>query len=624
MKFFKIFFIFSFLFLSFLSGSFFWLINHKSVDFSVLENYNPGKPSILLDDEGNEWARFELDKREPIKLNIVPDHLIQAFLAAEDREFFDHNGVSIRGMIRSTLVNLKNRRIVQGASTITQQLVKLLFFDSRKTFKRKIKEQFFSLLVEMQFTKEQILETYLNHVYFGCGIYGVSAACKRFFNKSVTEITPSESAVLAGVQKCPAVYCPLLNPEASQKRRNLILQVMSELNFITSYDFEVYKNEPLVLNRPNVKIIGSHIKESLRQQLEDLVGKEILYTGGLKIQTTINKKLQKISEQKFYNKFTELKKTLGEDIDGALVSIDVKSGDIKALIGGYSYKESQFNRAFQAKRQMGSIFKPIVYAAYLKQGNNFSNVENDEPLEIISGASVWRPRNHTRKFEGQMTLARALSLSNNIITIKALLSAGYESVVDIALKSGIREPINRFPSLALGCVDVTPLQVAASFNVFANSGKYVKPNLLKWVKDGLGNKIWSCKCKEKVALESKISDQVAKVLEIGVKRYLRKNSLDFEAIGKTGTTNDSRTCWFSGSTPELTTTIYIGRDNNTPLGKNIYPVYTLFPIWFEVNKKFVPLNKKFARDPSLKEIFIDWGTGKEVSSSEPSAVSILI
>ncbi|OGB84501.1 hypothetical protein A3F66_00395 [candidate division TM6 bacterium RIFCSPHIGHO2_12_FULL_32_22] len=624
MKLLKFLFFSFFLFIAFCLGAFFWLINNKSVDFSVLENYNPGRPSILLDDEGIEWGRFELDRREPIKLSKMPQHLIHAFLAAEDRDFFNHPGVSIRGILRSVLVNIKNGRIVQGASTITQQLVKLLFFDLKRTFRRKIKEQFFSILVELQFTKEQILETYLNHVYFGCGIYGVSAACKRFFNKDVSEIDASESAVLAGIQKCPAQYCPLLCPLSSEKRRNLILKIMVNLNFITNEDYEKYIKESIKIYQPNARIIGLHLKETLRLQLEELFGKEKLYTGGLKIYTTINKKLQELSEEKFKKQFSKLRKELGSDVDGALVTIDVKTGEVKALIGGFDYKESQFNRALQAKRQMGSIFKPLVYACAIKKGKNFAFVDIDEPLEINSGKTVWRPQNYTRKFEGQMTLARALSLSNNSITIKTLLDVGYDPIVDLALKSGIEEPIHRFPSLSLGCVDVTPLQAAASFNIFANSGFYVKPYLIKSVRDGLGNKLYSGKIKRRFAIENKISDQVAKVLEIGVRRYLKSNKLDFEAIGKTGTTNDSRTCWFCGATPELTTAIYIGRDDNSSLGDNIYPVYTLFPIWFEINKNYIPETKKFTRDPGLKEHFIDWISGQEIDKNEPRAVTILI
>jgi membrane carboxypeptidase/penicillin-binding protein len=624
MRFLYFLFCFFFFLITFFCGAFFWLVNHKSIDFSILENYNPGKPSVLLDDEGNEWARFELDRRVPIKLHQMPKHLIQAFIAAEDREFFFHNGVSIRGMIRSTLVNLKNGRIVQGASTITQQLVKLLFFDSRRTFKRKIKEQFFSILVELQFTKEQILETYLNHVYFGCGIYGVSAACKRFFNKDVSEIDPSESAVLAGVQKCPAVYCPLLCPLSSEKRRNLILKIMAELKFISDDEYELYKNKALEVYKPNFNVIGLHLKETLRLHMESLFGKEMLYTGGLIIQTTLNRKLQEIAEEKFKNKFIQLKRELGEDIDGALVSIDVKSGDIKALIGGFNYKESQYNRALKAKRQMGSIFKPLVYSCAIMQGKNFAALEVDEPLELISGGHIWKPQNHTCKFEGEMTLARALSLSNNSITIKTLLNVGYDPVVDLAIKSGIKGPINKFPALSLGCVDVTPLEAAASFNIFANSGTYVKPNFLKWVKDPVGNKLFSSRLKQRQVLDNRVTDQVSKVLEIGIRRYLKSRELDFEAIGKTGTTNDSRTCWFSGATPELTTTIYIGRDDNRSLGKNIFPVYTLFPIWFEINKEFKINKKKFVRDPSLKEVHIDWVTGKEVNSEDTRAVALLL
>lgn len=613
MRFLYILFITFFLFFTTLFGAFFWLWNNHFVDFSVLENYSVGKPSVLLDDKGQVWAKFEIDKREPISLSHVPKHTIQAFMAAEDRNFFRHHGISVKGIIRSTLVNLKHRRIVQGASTITQQLVKLLFFDSKRTFKRKLKEQFLSLIVEKQFTKNQILETYLNHIYFGCGVYGISAACKRFFGKKVSEINPAESAVLAGIQKCPGLYCPLLNLEKSLSRRNLILNVMHDLKFLNKSELEEYLNQELKVFEPeNNQVIAPHLKETIRQFLEDLYGKETLYKGGLKIQTTLNRDLQLLSEKFFKKKFSELKNTISENIDGALVSLSCDSGEIKAIVGGYSFKDSQFNRALQAKRQIGSVFKPFVYAAALKKGYDFSFKDIDEPLEIVSGGSVWKPQNYTRKFEGEMTLARALSLSNNILAVKTFMRVGARNVIDLAKKAHINSYMPPYPALALGSVDVTLIEAVRSFNIFSNNGYYVEPHFIKWVKNSLGKKIWKYEVQKEFVLDSRIVGQVNKVLSLGIKRFTKRmgTKLNFQAFGKTGTTNDSRTCWFIGSNPELITALYVGNDDNTSLGSNIYPVRTVFPIWLDIYKNYNFGIKKFNYDLSLKKKYINWFTGE--------------
>ena len=363
-------------------GALFFIANNKVVDFSALEHYNPGQPSILLDDEGNEWARFQLDRREPIAYKDMPPHLINAFIATEDWSFFKHPGIALKGIVRSILVNLYHGRRVQGASTITQQLVRLLFFDAKKTFSRKIKEQIVALLVERQFTKEQILETYLNHVCFGCGIYGVQAAAKRFWAKDAQDLTVAESAALAGIMRSPRNYCPLVYPDACARRRSVVLRSMKKLNFISQDQYDQAHATPLIMQARARTYFAPHLKEWIRQFLEDRVGKTTLYTGGLHIKTTLNQNIQRIAEKQFQEQCKKLKKSLAPDVDGALISIDVSSGQIRALVGGVDFGISQWNRAFQARRQMGSVFKPILYSAAIQKGFSFADTDIDEQLEI--------------------------------------------------------------------------------------------------------------------------------------------------------------------------------------------------------------------------------------------------
>jgi penicillin-binding protein 1A len=600
------------------SGSCFFLLTKPWVDFSALEYYNPGKPSIVLDCHGREWARFQFDRRAPVSLAQMPQHLVQAFLAAEDHNFFSHHGISYRGILRSGLINLYNRRIVQGASTITQQLVKLLFFDGQRTFKRKIKEQIMALLVERQFTKQHIIQTYLNHVYFGCGIYGVEAASQRFWSKSVSQLTPDESATLAGIVRSPNRYCPLLAKENARKRRNVILKSMSQLAHISQEEYEQWSERSLDLVVQEESCDASHGKESLRLFLENLLGRKSLYTEGYVIHTTLNLDIQRKAQEVFKKQLEAQWSKYSTDFDGALVTLDVKTGGIRALIGGYDFKKSQLNRVY-AKRQMGSIFKPLVYVAALQEGTDFSEVELDEPITIKGGPQDWSPQNVNRKFKGAMTLAHALAISNNIISIKTLLRVGAQAVANIAERFHLPGPLHPYPSLALGCVDGSLLDAAAMFNVFANKGVYERPYIVENITDSWGKKIWKHKSLSESLLSWKITSQVGYILRQAVdkiKLQFPQWQLRAEAIGKTGTADSQRTCWFAGSTPTLTTTLYIGRDNNQVLGKNIYAVNTAFPIWLELNANLEHSVTKFTWDPSLAICRIDAITGNNLSPLE--------
>jgi len=624
----RYFFLVSFLIGSSILGALFFVAHNKVVDFSALEHYNPGRASILLDDEGREWARFELDKRESIAYEDMPQHLINAFIATEDRAFFSHPGISFKGIIRSILVNLYHGRRVQGASTITQQLVRLLFLDARKTFSRKIKEQLVALLVERQFTKEQILQTYLNHVCFGCGIYGVQAAAKRFWAKDAKDLSIDEAAALAGIMKFPRNYCPLTYPLSCQKRRDIVLRLMKKQNFITQKQYKEAKLIPVEIKTRNKNCLAAHLKEWIRLFLEDLVGKNRLYTGGLTIQTTLNQAVQKIAEQQFKENCTKLKEKLGPDIDGALLSIDVSSGQMKALVGGFDFRKSQWNRALKARRQMGSVFKPILYAAAMQAGMNFAQTDIDEPVEIPVGKKIWSPKNFNHKFSGQMTLANALSTSCNTIAAKTFLCVGPKPIIELAQKMRLQGPFHPYPSLALGCIDVTLKEVAGMFNVFANNGVYVQPHCIKWVKNEFGTKIWKHKLVQEKVLDSRISDQVAKVLQLGLKRvrsWLPQKWVNAESISKTGTTNDSRTCWFAAATPTLTTAVYIGCDDNRSMGRNVYPLKTAFPIWIGLNRELEFERKKFSFDPTLQEVCVNKMTGNStLKATDKEAISILV
>lgn len=612
---------------AFCAGTLFFVVHNYSIDFSIL-SYNTGRPSLLIDDEGNEWGRFQLDRRDPVEGVKIPQHLINAFIAAEDWDFFTHSGISWKGIIRSIFVNMYHGRKAQGASTITQQLVKLLFFDSQKTFTRKIKEQLYALLVEQQLTKEQILTMYLNNVCFGCGIYGIEAASQRFWSKHAHEISIGQAAILAGIIRSPARHCLLTYPLSAQKRRDVILAKMKHLSFITTQEYDDAIAQSVEAKNKNYDMFASHVKEMLRISLNGIVGKTALYSGGLHIQTTINRHMQLIAHDIFKTEMIELRKKFGDELDGGLIVLDRKTGEIKALIGGFDFCTSQWNRAKQEQRQIGSIIKPLIYTAAIEQGMTFADTEVDESTQWVLDGVVWAPNNYDKKFNGQITLAYALSHSNNIVTIKTFLRVGARSVIDLAKKCRITSNFHTYPSLALGTVDATLCESAGMFNVFANDGVYVAPHILSWIKDRWGTRIYKETVEIERVIDSRIVGQVKAALCLGLERvkatYGVCNWIKPQAMSKTGTTNDSRTCWFIGSTPTLTTAVYVGFDDNRSMGHNVYPIRTAFPIWFKFNCALNENAEKFSYDPSLQEKIIDERTGLPCAKGKQGAITIMV
>ncbi|MBU4269462.1 PBP1A family penicillin-binding protein [Candidatus Dependentiae bacterium] len=616
-KFLKYFYISIFLFFSFLFGAFFYLINHDWVDFQHELAAKNDNPSVVLDDKNEVLFSFKLDKRDPVSYDKLPKVLISAFVAAEDWNFFTHSGLAYKSMLRSLLVNIHKFRIVQGASTITQQVAKLLFLSQERTFIRKIKDIFLSFQLERQFTKEQILELYLNNVYFGRGIYGVAAASQRMWGKEVKDISLSEAATLAATAKSALIYSPLNSIQKSIKRRNLVLNNMLKLNFITDQEYKQAINTKVFINdkEPGDPVL-LYIKEWIRNWAESVWGKDVLYKAGYKIKTTINLEKQKIATDIFRKKIKDIRGRLDEKLNGGMISIEAESGKIKVLIGGFDFNESQFNRVLQAKRQIGSAFKPFLYASAIKAGMDMDDVLVDEAIEMEVGGTLWRPKNWNSEFAGEMTLLKALTLSNNIIAIKLLLKLGYEHVIKWAKNFQINTELKPYPSLALGTAELTVKDLATSFNVFANNGYFVNSYFIENVRDVWGKVIWKVKNKKINVLDSITNSKMINALSYRIERakdMLNYNKwIDAQAIGKTGSTNDATSTWFIGSTPELTTCVYIGRDDNSSVGKNVFASSTVFPIWLDFNINLNFEKKFFYYNPDLKEININWNTGEKV------------
>lgn len=597
------------------TGTFFYLLEKDWVDFSALECTTYAKPSIILDEEGREIARFELDRRDPITYDKIPDILIKAFIAAEDHRFFEHSGISVKGILRSVLVNIVHGKVVQGASTITQQLAKLMFLSYERTFTRKIQEVFLAFQLERQLSKEQILELYLNHIYFGRGIYGVEAACRRFWNKPLIQLTIPEAATLAAVAKSARFYSPLNAPASARKRRDLVLTSMYNLGFVNHKDFAKSQQTPLeILDYTPGNPIRLYIQEFVRTWAEAQWGRDALYHNGLKIKTTINIDTQEAAEASFTPIIHQLQTQTGASLNGGLTSIEPWTGKIRAVIGGLDFRKSQFNRAFYAHRQMGSSVKPLIYAYALHAGLEMDTIMVDEPLEVVmpQGQQSWTPKNWNDQFEGPMTLIRALTFSNNIITVKLFLQLCSPDLVEWIKRFGIKNEIALLPSSALGTTEVTVEENCAAFNVFANNGIYTKPYLIESVIDNTGALLWETTQEKYRVLDSKRTGQMVNALSWRMKlnQRLSEGWFDSESIGKTGSTNGAASMWFVGATPDLTTAIYVGRDDNKPMGTHAFASRTAFPIWLNFNRAIPHYKKHFYIDPDLREVTIDWVTGQ--------------
>ncbi len=612
-----------------LIGFFYALLQHPFIPLASILIHPEQEGATLLDDEGNFLHQFKNNRRMWVSFHNIPEVVINACIAAEDRTFFSHNGISWKGILRSCYVNIIKRQLVQGASTITQQLVRLIFLSQKRTFFRKFKEIFMALSLEKNLSKQQIMELYLNNIYFGRGIYGIEAAAQIFWDKPVTLLNAAEGATLAAVAKSARYFSPLNDPKRALQRRNIILNLMKKEKYISPEICQTMLLHPLI-NPEKIKThnISHYYIEWIRYWFEQNFDHEMLYHQKLTIYTTLNKKIQNNAEHIFYEQMKLLRQNEEAQLDGGLIIIQGKTGEIKATIGGFNFKDSQFNRCFQAYRQMGSTFKPFLYASALMQGVSFIDVDIDEPFSMqLPNKTEWAPQNWNKLHAGSMTFARALVRSNNIIAAKLLQKIGYEPLISIAREAGFSKKIDPFPSLALGTLEATVEEVAAAFNIFAQNGIYAKPFLIACIKDQHGKTIFEQQSYKKQIIPGNIANQINSALKhqisiLDAKTQTPKSQIPM--IGKTGSTNNAQSMWFVGSTPLYTTAIYIGRDDNKRGAHKKLASKTAYPIWRQIQDIFETKNQNFLYDSALREQIIDGITGQKTDANNKNCMRLLL
>ncbi len=687
----------------------------KLPKLNSLQDYEPALPSIVYDRDNNEITRFYTENREIVSVDQVPRMVIDALLAIEDSNYYQHKGLDYVGIFRAFLKNVYARKVVQGGSTITQQVAKSLLLSRERTYTRKIKEAILARRMNKRFTKDEVLEIYLNQIYFGYGSYGIETASENYFNKHVWELELHEAALLAGLPKAPSKYSPTRNPEESLERRNLVLLRMTEEGFITPQEEAEAASKPLDIDprkKPDDDPVD-YFAEHIRRYVYDKYGEDQLYRGGLKIYSTLDMKLQKaaveavghgllaldkrqgyrgpvefVSSEGFPDALERIKaengladsaytvtdevpwttgqvlKALvirvdrdGAEIDlggvsgylpteelkwarrprhdveytadvvkdarralsvgsmirvrylnkkndekgglfaleqepvveGALVSLDAPTGQILALVGGYDYKRSEFNRATQARRQPGSAFKPVVYSAAMDNGFTPSSIIIDSPIIYDDPAEElkWKPANYEEKFYGPTTLRTGITKSRNVVTIKLVQKLGLQTVIQYAKRFGFERDLPEDLSLSLGSLGVTPVELTSAYSVFANLGLRATPWAVKKIQDRKGE-VLEQGGPELVRSLSEDTAYIMQNLLRGVVKFgtgWRAKALGRPSGGKTGTTNDMIDAWYMGFTPQIVTGVWVGFDEEASLGVNETGSRAAAPIWLEYMKK---------------------------------------
>ena len=557
-----------------------------------LESFRPSSITRIYSADGVLLTEFFLEKRDPVPIKIIPDFLKKALIVTEDRSFYRHSGIDLKGIFRAVFRDIVAGKFVEGASTITQQLAKTLFLRPRKSLLRKAKEAFLSFQIERRYTKDEILELYLNQVYFGSGAYGVESAAKIYFGKSVSDLNLPECALLAGLPRSPSRYSPLLDPELAIKRRNIVLKQLQDTGVITHSAYEIAKAAPLNLakqNKPSVK--APYFIEYVKKFLENTIGSSRLYKEGLRVVTTLNYDMQQKAELAMDKGLSDLEKRMkyqrikNSDPQGALISLDVQTGGILAMVGGRDFSKNTFNRATDARRLPGSAFKPIVYAYAIEQGFAQNKIILDAPVAFNIGnpEKYWQPKNFSGDYEGEMTLRKALALSENIPAVRLIDMLGPSSVAGFAHTMGIDSPLSPDLSLALGTSEVSLMNLTAAYSVFPNNGKLVEPYGVTEVVDKAGRLIWRAKPQERIVISRAtaaiMTDMLRNVIQNGTGRKAR--CIHRSIAGKTGTTDDFKDALFVGFSPSITTGVWVGQDAFTTLGKGETGARAALPIWID-------------------------------------------
>ena len=539
---------------------------------NLAEDLTPSASSQIYDINGNEIANIHAtENRMPVKISQIPKDLQNAFIAVEDARFYEHSGIDPRGILRALWANISGGGVSEGGSTITQQLAKNAYLTPERTMKRKIQEMFLALQLEREYTKQEILEFYLNQIYFGQGAYGVEAAAKTYFGKDVSALTLNECAMLAGIPKSPNYYSPFNNLEAARARRATVLEQMAKYHYISDSEASRLKREDLKLVRPAAgdTTEAAYFIDYVIQGLIDKYGADAVYKSGLKIYTTIDMDMQRAAEaaMKMLPTFETDKNGLAQP-QGALVAIDPHTGQIKAMVGGRG--TDQFNRATMAERQPGSAFKPFVFAAALENRFTPNTIIEDSPIMV----GDWEPENYNRNYNGKVTLRYVAEQSLNVPTVKIAQKIGVDKAIYYAQEMGISTFVldgatnDRGLATSLGGLTrgLTPLELTSAYGTFANQGVHVEPTAIIKVLDRNGKILEQAKPKQKNVISEASANDLTSMLQGVITRGTGTGAaIDRPAAGKTGTTSDYCDAWFVGYTTDLVAGVWVGCDDNSAL-----------------------------------------------------------
>ncbi len=563
---------------------------------SMVEDYKPQMATTIYDKNNNVVDVLEAESRDAVKLEDVSPYVKEAFLAIEDKKFYSHHGLHFKGIIRAVLTNFLKGKATQGGSSITQQLAKNAFLTPERTFSRKVKEAILTYQIERTYTKDEILERYLNEIYFGSGSYGIKNAADQYFRKDPKDLNIAEAALLAGIPNRPTKYDPNRSLDNALHRQQIILKEMFEDGRITKEEYEealaykfeleneenvknVPKNTSIIYNRrPKKAYNNPELTTIVENYLAEIYDDEQIYSSGLKIYTTIDLDYQKVARDTF-NAYPYFK---NKEINGAMVTLDPFTGGIVSIVGGKNFKAGNFDRATMARRQLGSSFKPFVYLKALEEGYEpYSVVVND-----FVAYGKWAPKNFDGRYTFNSTLVNSLNLSLNIPAVKLMdavtVDAFKEEMTDkLKLTSEIQNL-----TTALGSVDSTPVNTAANFSIFVNGGYIVKPNIIREIRDNQDILIYVADIEKVKAFDSVDVSVITAMLKSVVSngtatkaRVVDKSGRPIQQGGKTGTTSEHRTAWFVGITPEYVTVCYIGRDDNKPMYGKMTGGSAVAPMW---------------------------------------------
>ncbi len=594
-------------------------------EVSQLEHYEPKGVTVLKDIHGRTIHEFFTERRVAVPLDTIPPLVRSAFLAAEDWRFYEHFGIDLQGLTRAFFKNLSEGRYAEGASTITQQLSKVLFLTPEKTLARKLKEMMLALQIERRYSKDEILGLYLNQIYLGAGCYGVEAASRTYFGKGVQTLTPSEAALLAGLPKGPTKFSPFTDPEAARNRRDAVLLAMLERGVIDKNQYLKAREDPLPAEPVSDERVQSYFAAYILGLLSTEVGEEQVFRGHLDVETTLDLDLQEAAEasvKEGLEAYMRRHRIPPDRTDllpqAALLALDPRTGEVRAMVGGRNFKESQFNRTVQALRQPGSSIKPVLYAAALERGFTESTPVDDSPISFrLPGGKVWSPKNYDEKYMGVIPLRVAVEKSKNVVAVRTLKMIGLPALRAMAQKLGITSPIASNLSSALGSSSLRLEELARAYAVFDNGG--IRPNLraIRSVLTPGGGNLWPPSVPSQPVLDPRIAylmtDLMTGVIRFGTGVFAK--DLPCAVAGKTGTTDNNVDSLFAGFNTNLVAVAWMGFDDRKSLGKVETGAVAAGPIW----KRFMETACEGAADefsppPEVLLVDVDHSSGKLAGS----------